>query len=118
MSDVYDLADKYADSIIHSVDFQNLLSLNKEIKLQLKNKIIAFKTAESKYLDAKQYGNYHPNFAEYQERFSKTKKALYEEPLVKKYKKLEFEIQKKLDNDINDLKKCISNKFKLTKKLM
>ncbi len=79
--DIYDLADLYADQLIHSSDFMRLLELKELIKKELSNKIIAFKTAEAKY--------------------------------VKEYIQLERKIQSSLNADFNDLKKSISNKFKL-----
>lgn len=112
MNDIYDLANAYADEMIQSKEFQRLLELKKQIKQSLGKRIIAFKTAEAKYLEAKQYGSYHPNLAEYQEKFVVAKKNLYSEPLVKEYKELELFLQEKLNQDINSLKQSVSNKFK------
>ena len=83
------------------------------IKKELSNKIIAFKTAEAKYLEAKSYGNYHPDLKEYQRKFTVAKTNLYSEAYVKEYIQLERKIQSSLNADFNDLKKSISNKFKL-----
>ncbi len=114
MKDLYELAEAYADEIIQSQEFQKLLALKKEIKLKLSAKIIAFKTAEAKYLEAKSYGTFHPNLKEYQEQFVLAKSRLYAEPLVKEYKALERSIQNRLNSEVNELKNSISNKFKLT----
>ncbi len=105
--DIYDLADLYADQLIHSSDFMRLLELKELIKKELSNKIIAFKTAEAKY------GNYHPVLKEYQRKFTVAKTNLYSEAYVKEYIQLERKIQSSLNADFNDLKKSISNKFKL-----
>lgn len=113
MKDIYDLADDYANDVINSPDFQRLLQVKKEIKKTLSGKIMAFKTAEAKYLEAKEYGKYHPNLEEYKNKFVETKTKLFNESLVKEYKELESKIQDKLNQDINDLKKSVSNKFKL-----
>ena len=113
MKDIYDLAEDYAEEIINSADFKRLLEVKKEIRKTLSGKIMAFKTAEAKYLEAKEYGQYHPNLEEYKHRFIETKTKLFSEELVKEYKELEFIIQEKLNQDINDLKKNVSNKFKL-----
>ena len=113
MRDIYDLADDYANDVINSPDFQRLLEIKEEIKKNLSGKIMAFKTAEAKYLEAKEYGKYHPNLEEYKNRFVETKTKLFNESLVKEYKELESKIQDKLNQDINDLKKSVSNKFKL-----
>ncbi|MDE6407652.1 MAG: YlbF family regulator [Anaeroplasmataceae bacterium] len=113
MKDIYDLADDYAKEVINSPDFQRLLEVKEEIKKTLSGKIMAFKTAEAKYLEAKAYGKYHPDLEEYKKRFIETKTRLFSESLVKEYKELETKIQEKLNQDINDLKKSVSNKFKL-----
>lgn len=113
MKDIYDLADAYADEVIQSEDFQRFLELKELIKQNLSNKIIAFKTAEAKYLEAKQYGTYHPDLEKYQKKFVEAKKNLYSEPLVMEYKKLEMNLQQQLNQDMNSLKQSISNKYKL-----
>lgn len=113
MEEILDLSDQYANSIIEGPDFQRLLFLKEEIKKTLSNKIIAFKTAEAKYIEAKGYGKYHPNLPEYQKKFVEAKKNLYLEPLVKEYKELEMKIQDQLNQDINELKESVSKSFKL-----
>lgn len=118
MKDYYDLAQQYAQTIIDSDDFRELLVLKEHIKKELSLKIIAFKTAEAKYLDAKQYGKYHPDLKKYQTLFLEKKKALYEEPMIMKYKSLERKIQYRLDTDFDDLKKSISNKYHLSKSIL
>ncbi|MDE7263436.1 MAG: YlbF family regulator [Anaeroplasmataceae bacterium] len=113
MEHILDLSEQYANSIIQGPDFQRLLELKSQIQQVLVKKIIAFKTAEAKYLEAKDYGKYHPNLEEYQKKFMETKTALYSDPLVKEYKKLEMKIQDKLNQDINVLKGSVSKTFKL-----
>lgn len=115
MEKLFDLANDYADEMIDSADFQRLLSLKEQINKDLSKKIVAFKTMEAKYLEAKNYGNHHPNLLEYQKEFSRLKSELYSEALVKEYFELEKSIQTKLDEDINSLKKSISNKFIIKK---
>lgn len=114
MKDIYDLAEDYAQELMNSKDFQRLLEVKKQIKKTLSQKIIAFKTAESKYIEAKSYGNFHPDLKKYQEDFISAKTSLYSENLVKEYKLLEAKIQNQLNQDINVLKQSVSNKFKLT----
>lgn len=115
MDKIYDIAEEYANSIIKSDDFKRYLELKDEIRKTLSGKIIAFKTKEAKYVEAKSYGNYHPDLKRYQEEFQKAKANLYNEPLMIEYKKIEHKIQTKLDKDLNDLKSTISNKFILEK---
>ena len=115
MDKIYDLAEEYANSIIESDDFKRYLELKEEIRKTLGMKIVAFKTKEAKYVEAKSYGNYHPDLKKYQEEFHIAKTNLYSHPLMVEYKELEHKIQAKLDEDLNDLKSTISNKFKLEK---
>ncbi len=117
MENIYDLASAYADEIIQSEDFQRLLQLKEEIEHTLSKQIIGFKTAEAKYIEVKQYGNYHPDLEKYQKIFVEKKKVLYKEPLIRENKALERKIQLKLDKDMDDLKKSISNKFNLSKSI-
>ena len=115
MNKIYDMAEVYADSIIESEDFKRYLTLKEEIRKTLGMRIVAFKTKEAKYIEAKSYGNYHPDLKKYQEEFQIAKTNLYSHPLMVEYKELEHKIQAKLDKDLNDLKSTISNKFKLEK---
>ena len=115
MNKLYDLAEEYANSIIESEDFKRYIELKEEIKKTLGGKIIAFKTKEAKYIEAKSYGNYHPDLKKYKYEFQKAKANLYNEPLMIEYKELELKIQGIINNDVNDLKSTISNKFNLNK---
>ncbi len=112
MEKIIEEANLYADKLINSDKFKRLIELNDLIKKNLSGKIMAFKTAEAKYLEAKAYGKYHPNLEEYKQLFIKTKTSLYSHPYVKEYKELEMEIQDSINKDINDLKSAISNTFK------
>lgn len=115
--ELLELAEKYADTLIESVDFQSMLQIKEQIKKTLSGKIVAFKTAEAKYLEAKEYGKYHPDLEKYQKEFVEKKKSLYQEPLIQEYKELERRIQVKLDQDMDNLKQSISNKFNVTNSL-
>ncbi|MBD5391121.1 hypothetical protein HDR67_03865 [bacterium] len=113
MEDIYARTEEYAQAIIETKEFQRLLEVKELIKKTLGHKIIAFKTAEAKYVEAKNYGKYHPDLKKYQDDFVAAKTSLYSEDLVKEYKQLETKIQNQLNQDMNELKKCVSNKFKL-----
>lgn len=117
MEQLYNDAIEYAQAIIESSDFKRMLELRECIKKTLAGKIMAFKTAEAKFLEAREYGLYHPDLKKYQKQYIEKKKSLYENPLIMEYKKLERSIQKKLDDDMDDLKKSISNKFHLSNSL-
>ena len=59
--------------------------------------------------------HYSPRRVQYQYEFQKAKANLYNEPLMIEYKELELKIQGIINNDVNDLKSTISNKFNLNK---
>lgn len=110
-----ELALEYSNIIKNTNEYEELIKLKNIIDKKYSNLIIDFKTKEALYLEAKQYENYHPNFKDIQNNFVEAKKALYEKEEVKEYFKFERIIQKMLDEDINDLKDSISNKFKINK---
>lgn len=110
---IYDLADEYAQRLVQDTDFKLLKEISKKIEEELTKEIMNFKNWEAKYLEALEYGKYHPNLNDYQKKFMEAKKLLYSNELVIKYKALEQKIQNKIAADLNDLKQNISNKFKL-----
>lgn len=114
MQQIYELADSYAEEFMKCSDFSRLLELKKWIKENLTALIVKFKTTEAKYLEAKQYGEYHPNLKEYQKAFVAAKARLYQEAAVQEYLELESKLQRRLDEDLNKLKKSVSNKFALS----
>ena len=89
MENIYNLAEEYATQFIESSDFKRLLELRDSIKTNLRNTIVAFKTAEAKYLEVKEYGKYHPDLKKYQTEFMQLKSKLYKNPFVVEYKELE-----------------------------
>lgn len=115
---LYDLAEEYADKFISSVQFERFLELGKLIKVELAKLIVSFKNAEALYLEAKEYGKYHPDLKKYTENFVNAKTKLFSHPLMIEYKELEFKLQNILNNDMNDLKKSISNKLEITKNIV
>lgn len=114
---LYDLAEEYAVLFTSSVQFERFLELSKEIKEKLDKEIIAFKTAEAKYLEAKEYGKFHPDLKRFTNNFINAKAKLYSNPLIIEYKELELKLQNKLNDDINSLKKSISNKLETIKNI-
>lgn len=107
--------DEYVNKIINDDKFIRLKELKKVIDEKYKKEIIAFKNAEALYIDAKHHEAYYPGFNEIKEKFILAKSNLYSKIEVSEYFKLEREIQSMINDDINDLKSSISNKFSLTK---
>lgn len=112
---IYDLAEEYALSFRETNDFKRFLILKVKIEEELKKEIIDFKNAESKYLEAKEYGDFHPDLTKYKNDLIVKKSILYSNNLVIEYKELEQKLQRKLDDDLNELKQSISNKFSIKK---
>ena len=109
--------DKYLDNIFNDEKFIKLKELKELIDSKYKKEILKFKLSEAKYLEAKEYEMYYPNFEEIKNNFIEAKKDLYSKEEVKLYFSLERKIQEMLDNDLNELKESISNKFSLTNRI-
>lgn len=114
-TEILDSVYKIIDEIKKSDEFILLLSLKKEINETLSDILTRFNTLKEKYNEALKYSVYHPDLESIQKELSKCKEELYSYDIVKKYIKLEREIQKKLDEISNKLKSNISNKYELTK---
>lgn len=106
------LIDNYIDLISDTNEFKRLLELKKIIDTKYPKEIIAFKTAESKYNEALDYGKYYPGIDNLRRSLSEKKTILYNKEEVKEYLELERKLDKMLNDDLNELKKSISNKFK------
>ena len=101
------IIDDYIDEITSKDDFKKLIDLKKIIDSKYEKEIIAFKTSESKYLEASKYGKYYPNLEELRLDFSNKKKDLYSKKEVKEYLELERKINGSINDDINELKDII-----------
>ncbi len=117
-SKVLDALDEYIIDFKNSTNFIEYQELKLEINKVLKKEILAFKNAESLYLEAKTYGKYHPSLNDYQKKFVIAKEDLYSKELVIKFLKLESLLQEELDSFTNNIKESISNKYKITKKII
>lgn len=109
--------DAYIKSVIDSNDFQELLSLKKQIDAELKDLIIKFNIAKDRYYEAQKYEKYHPSLSDYKKNLLVLKKELYSNSLVKKYFSLQNKVQKEINDFLNDLKASISNKFKINESI-
>lgn len=108
-----DPVSEYMKELLADGRLERLIELKKEIDMLYASSIVGFKTAEAKYLEARSYGKHYPDFEGIQKRFSQAKQKLYSKPEVREYFRLERELQGLLDEDMNELKTAISNKFSL-----
>lgn len=109
---ILDKTDAYIKSIVNSKEFGLMLEMKKKIEEQLNEAILSFKGAQEKYKEALQYGKYHPDLKEYQQKYSVEKAKLYSNEMVKRYLEIQNNIQRNIDDFITDLTSSISNKFK------
>ncbi len=109
MQTIDEIIDLYYSELRKSEEYKRLLELKEYINSNYKNLIIGMKTKESIYLDSKEKGYLTDLIAN---DFSAAKTKLFEKEEVKEYFKLEAKINEILNNDFNDLKSSISNKFK------
>ncbi len=105
---IYDLADLYFDDLKKDKDYQELKNLKKLIDEKYQKEILSFKRCESIYEEAKEKGYLDDNI---KNAFISSKTALYEKEEVKRYFFLENKINNKLNSDLDEIKKSITNKF-------
>lgn len=112
---MHDLSDIYISRLLELEEFKELLELKNKINNECKMLIIGFKTKEARYLEALDHKEYYANFDEIKLDFINAKAKLYSNPYVKRYFELERTIQKIINDDMNELKEAISNKFTINK---
>ena len=105
-----DLVKEYIDEIINSDDFKRLLKLKDMIHKEYAPLIISFKMKEAEYIEAKERPEIF-DLNQRQKEFSMAKANLYSKEYVKEYFMLEEKINKNINNDLDELKNLISNKF-------
>lgn len=105
-----DLEDKYINELKDNEDFKRLLELKKIIDDKYSKEILEFKTKESKYQEIEEYSKYIDT-NKIKEEFIEAKKVLYSKEEVREYFILEQKINKLLNDDFNEIKESISNKF-------
>jgi cell fate (sporulation/competence/biofilm development) regulator YlbF (YheA/YmcA/DUF963 family) len=109
------MVDKYIEIIINTDEFKRLKELKKLIDEKYAKEIVIFKRCEANYLEASLHKEYYSNYEEITRKLSEAKAILYNKEEVKEYLKLERAIQEMLNNDFNELKQAISNKFGTSK---
>ncbi len=108
-----DLIDRYIDELSNDNDFIELIELRKTIDEKYKKEILIFKTKEEAYLEAEKYQGYI-DISNLRRELSQAKANLYAKPEVSLYFDLERKIQDKINQDIDRIKKSVSNKFTLS----
>lgn len=106
-----DLVIKYTNEIENTKEFQRLIELKNIINNKYALLIISFKNKEAAYLEAKERPEIF-DLKNASKEFMDAKTKLYSKEEVKEYFELERIINKRLENDINELKESISSKFK------
>lgn len=105
------LVENYVERITSTNEYKKLIELKKIINQKYKMQIIAFKNKEALYLEAKKNKEYYNDFELIKKSFIDAKKNLYSKEEVKEYFTYERLIQNMLDEDMNDLKRSISDSF-------
>lgn len=105
------LVENYVERITSTNEYKKLIELKKIINQKYKMQIIAFKNKEALYLEAKKNIEYYNDFELIKKSFIDAKKNLYSKEEVKEYFTYERLIQNMLDEDMNDLKRSISDSF-------
>jgi predicted RNA-binding protein with RPS1 domain len=102
----------YINEVLELPEFKRLVELKILIDDKYSKEILAFKTTEEKYNEAKKYpNNYDINTI--RDGFIKAKSNLYSKAEVKEYFDLENHIQDLLNNDFNRIKDSIINTDKI-----
>ena len=107
---MFDFADNYINELMKNDKFNDFLAIKKEIDKKYASLIIKFKNKEALYLEAKERPNVY-NLEKAQLEYVEAKKELYSKAEVVRYFELEREIQNMLNDDLNEIKENISNKF-------
>jgi len=102
----------FAKEIMETAEFKELICLKEKIYSTIPNLLENFKKAKEKYEEVSVYSTYHPDYRKIKLELVKAKEALYTNELVIKYKKLEKEIQVKMDAASKEILKAISNNIK------
>ena len=112
--EIIDLTYELTTEIKDSIEFKRILELQEEISKnsEINGLINNFKSLKSKYDETIKYGKYHPDLKKVQSDFSSAKSQLYNNEIIREYKKLEKEIQKKLDYISESIAKSVSQKIK------
>lgn len=95
-------------------EYKRLLELDKLIKTDstLVTLIESFNNVKSKYEEVSKYGKYHPDLKRVQLELAKKKEEVYTHHIIKEYKQLEKDLQKRLDHISKEIADSVSSKIK------
>ncbi len=113
---MYELIDDYFNNLIELPEFKRLLELKDIIRKKYSLLIVGFKTNEANYEEAKRYKDFMGDFDVLREKLVESKRKLYEKEEVKEYFELEKKIQNIINDDLDALKLSISPQFKNNKR--
>lgn len=102
----------FAQEIMSSSEFLELLRLKEEISKQIPDLLERFNKAKEKYEEVNLYSEYHPDYKKVKLELVQAKEALYTNELVIAYKKSEKLIQEKMNEASLEILKSISNNIK------
>ena len=78
-------SEKFANDIMESNDFKELLLLKDRISKEIPELLEEFNKAKIKYDEVMEYGVYHPDYRDSKIRLVKAKEVLYTNELVKSH---------------------------------
>lgn len=106
----YDLVNEIKDT----KEYKRLIELDKMIKTdsELITLIESFNKVKMKYDEVTKYGKYHPDLKRVQLELSKKKEEVYTNVIIKEYKQLEKDLQKRLDHISSEIATSVSSKIK------
>ena len=106
-----ELIDEYINEVKNTDYFKRLLELKEIIDNNYKKEILAFKTAEERYLEASKYPNQY-DMDSIKNNLIIAKKNLYSKSEVREYFEIENKIQDILNSDFNRIKDSIHKEEK------
>jgi len=106
-----ELIDEYIDEVKNTDYFKRLLELKEIIDNNYKKEILAFKTADERYLEASKYPNQY-DMDSIKNNLIIAKKNLYSKSEVREYFEIENKIQDILISDFNRIKDSIHKEEK------
>jgi cell fate (sporulation/competence/biofilm development) regulator YlbF (YheA/YmcA/DUF963 family) len=107
---VYDLVDdiKSKKEYIKLMEFKKVMDSDPYIIDLLKR----FKKSKAKFEEVSKYGKYHPELKIVQIEFAKVKTEVFTNNIIQKYKQMEKELQKVLDDASREIAQSVSPNIK------
>ena len=102
------------DDIKSSDSYKRLIDLDSQIKTnpELVSLTGSFNKIKIKYDEVSKYGKYHPDLKTVQLELSSKKEEVFTNETIKEYKKLEKDLQNRLDHISKEIANSVSSKIK------